>query len=374
MRRATRRRVEGNDEAGFTLIELLITVVILPLVLGGHRGRSARRLRSPEPDPESHRRLQRRAGGLGDVQQGRAERRAGDDRGLRGGRRLWEPDVRAERRTDPADRTAVGRQQRGERRLSDRRLLRHRAAPRRAPPRAERVRVGTPGVHLRAVDDSDDDDDDLSRLPPPRHFSRRLYGPVSNTASNLSELPFNLAGQCSIGSRARLDAGPGRDRRQLLHHCTRQPVLLHAHGSPGREHLHRRSITGAGDPAQSGCSFANPGTGTYARQLCFADFTSFTDPSGQSGCQKMKLLIADSSDYLQFCVIATPQNTVRPQVIPTFYLPGTGRVLSTARRSWATTASTPASRNCPRSLRGHNPLGAPRRPLAPFTPAVVIAP
>jgi Tfp pilus assembly protein FimT len=34
-RRATRRRVEGHDEVGFTLIELLITVVILPIVIGG---------------------------------------------------------------------------------------------------------------------------------------------------------------------------------------------------------------------------------------------------------------------------------------------------------------------------------------------------
>ena len=34
-RRATRRRAEGTDEAGFTLIELVITVVILPIVLGG---------------------------------------------------------------------------------------------------------------------------------------------------------------------------------------------------------------------------------------------------------------------------------------------------------------------------------------------------
>ena len=34
-RRATRRRVAGEDEAGFTLIELLIVVVILPIVIGG---------------------------------------------------------------------------------------------------------------------------------------------------------------------------------------------------------------------------------------------------------------------------------------------------------------------------------------------------
>ena len=33
-RRATRRRIEGHDEAGFTLIELIITIAILPIVIG----------------------------------------------------------------------------------------------------------------------------------------------------------------------------------------------------------------------------------------------------------------------------------------------------------------------------------------------------
>ena len=34
-RRATRRRMEGTDEAGFTLIELVVVVAILPIVVGG---------------------------------------------------------------------------------------------------------------------------------------------------------------------------------------------------------------------------------------------------------------------------------------------------------------------------------------------------
>ena len=36
----------------------------------------------------------------------------------------------------------------------------------------------------------------------------------------------------------------------------------------------------------------------------------------------MTLPIEDSSDFLQFCVIATPQKTVRGQSIPTYYDPG----------------------------------------------------
>ena len=47
-----------------------------------------------------------------------------------------------------------------------------------------------------------------------------------------------------------------------------------------------------------GCNLANPGTGTYASILCFADFASylstFTNPSAT--CTPMKFAIADSSD------------------------------------------------------------------------------
>ena len=74
-------------------------------------------------------------------------------------------------------------------------------------------------------------------------------------------------------------------------------------------------------PNPAGCNLASLGSGTYANVLCFADFSSFTDPSSASGCQQMNLSIADSPDFLQFCVIATPQNTVRAQSIPTYYDP-----------------------------------------------------
>ena len=81
-------------------------------------------------------------------------------------------------------------------------------------------------------------------------------------------------------------------------------------------------VTQVAQPSNpAGCNLASTGSGTYASVLCFADFTSFTDPSAASGCQQMKLSIADSPDFLQFCVIASPQNTVRPQSIPTYYEP-----------------------------------------------------
>ena len=44
-------------------------------------------------------------------------------------------------------------------------------------------------------------------------------------------------------------------------------------------------------PNPAGCNLASPKSGAYATSLCFADFTSFTDPS--STCQQMKLSIRE---------------------------------------------------------------------------------
>ncbi len=81
-----------------------------------------------------------------------------------------------------------------------------------------------------------------------------------------------------------------------------------------------------------GCNLANPGTGTYANILCFADFSAsgaspatqsaylaaFTQPSAK--CTQMTFSIAASPDLLSFCLSVGPTNTqtVAPQTIPTY--------------------------------------------------------
>ena len=81
-----------------------------------------------------------------------------------------------------------------------------------------------------------------------------------------------------------------------------------------------------------GCNLANPGTGTYANILCFADFSAsgaspatqsaylaaFTQPSAK--CTPMTFSIAASPDLLSFCLSVGPTNTqtVAPQTIPTY--------------------------------------------------------
>jgi prepilin-type N-terminal cleavage/methylation domain-containing protein len=79
--------------------------------------------------------------------------------------------------------------------------------------------------------------------------------------------------------------------------------------------------------ADQGCNLANAGTGPYASILCFADFLNY-DASGtapfykpSTTCTQMTFAIADSSDFLNFCLSVSPTNTqtVAPQGIPTYY-------------------------------------------------------
>ena len=101
-------------------------------------------------------------------------------------------------------------------------------------------------------------------------------------------------------------------------------------------------------PNPAGCNLASPGHGTYANVLCFADFTGFTRPPQlPKRRQQMKLSIADSPDFLQFCVIADPERLGAPQPFRPITAPAdTG---TTARPIWATTASTQASPASPPS-------------------------
>jgi prepilin-type N-terminal cleavage/methylation domain-containing protein len=89
------------------------------------------------------------------------------------------------------------------------------------------------------------------------------------------------------------------------------------------------------DPSQdtSGqCSFATHGTGTYANQLCFVDFSDLSNgaatpavpnPSycGSSTPLFMKMGITKTADTLEFCVTESGAN-VAPAAIPTYYAAG----------------------------------------------------
>ena len=58
-------------------------------------------------------------------------------------------------------------------------------------------------------------------------------------------------------------------------------------------------------PTGTSCGFAAPGTGTYATQLCFVDFSSYNlNPSAAAapGCMPMSAVITLTGDTLTFCL------------------------------------------------------------------------
>ena len=85
------------------------------------------------------------------------------------------------------------------------------------------------------------------------------------------------------------------------------------------------------DPAANAsgqCNFASPGTGAYANQLCFIDFTNFpsatTNPSYCTVTPTavfMKIAVTNTANTLEFCVSYSGTKIV-PAAIPTYYSPG----------------------------------------------------
>ena len=67
------------------------------------------------------------------------------------------------------------------------------------------------------------------------------------------------------------------------------------------------------------CNFANSGTGTYASQLCFVDFTGFNNTvysaSNPNQCQEMSGQVENSPYSISFCISVTP-NTYSPANTP----------------------------------------------------------
>ena len=311
-RRATRRRAEGADEAGFTLIELLVTVIILPLVLGGI------------------------ASALIAVfsLQTQTQNRIGDSNDAQVGSASFNKDVQsAEYLTTASFTTAPGC---GDGSQQTQLLGLEWAANSAVPTGA-----GNSGGYDTVVSYV------LVQLAVPNHTTvtelvrqECTAGPSTTPSTSLvisRDFPSSF-GACALAPPSTVNcssitpasvqtaAGSAWTSAQGVTGVTfyiTEPGSGYSYtlaGLPGAStSTNPGSQALANQPA--GCSFANPGTGTYARQLCFADFTNFTDPSANAGCQNLTLAIEDSSDFLSFCVIASPQNTVRPQAIPTYYDP-----------------------------------------------------
>ncbi len=92
-------------------------------------------------------------------------------------------------------------------------------------------------------------------------------------------------------------------------------------GLPG-ESTSQSSASNLTNPTGPGCGFAASGSGTYANQLCFADFTGVTNPplNSTGTCQTVTRPIANTPYTLNFC-ISVSRNNLAPATIPTYYSP-----------------------------------------------------
>ncbi len=86
------------------------------------------------------------------------------------------------------------------------------------------------------------------------------------------------------------------------------------------------SVTSTTLPSSgNGCGFATPGSGTYSTQLCFVDFTGYTGSTG--ACQQMSGPVQNTPYTVSFCIKQTtsaysPNQTAYPDApwpIPTYY-------------------------------------------------------
>jgi hypothetical protein len=84
-------------------------------------------------------------------------------------------------------------------------------------------------------------------------------------------------------------------------------------------------------PSSNGCGFSTPGSGTYATQLCFGDFSSYNWAKASTGTcappgqptqtgQLFQLAITSTPYTLSFCLHVSA-NDVQPSIIPTYYNP-----------------------------------------------------
>ena len=91
------------------------------------------------------------------------------------------------------------------------------------------------------------------------------------------------------------------------------------------------SVSTLNTPSSTGCGFGTPGSGTYATQLCFADFSGYNWQKASTGTcaptgqptqtgQLFQLAVASTPYTLSFCLHVST-NDVQPSIIPTYYNP-----------------------------------------------------
>ena len=127
--------------------------------------------------------------------------------------------------------------------------------------------------------------------------------------------------RAELNQPIRLDISTGGDRSHLQIFAPGSQYTYSLVGLPG-ESTSQSSASNLTNPTGPGCGFAATGSGTYANQLCFADFTGVTESSSQfhGYVPDVTRPIANTPYTLNFC-ISVSRNNVAPATIPTYYSP-----------------------------------------------------
>jgi prepilin-type N-terminal cleavage/methylation domain-containing protein len=160
-----------------------------------------------------------------------------------------------------------------------------------------------------------------------------IYGP-KNAQGNFTDITREFApGTCTgttcpwnatLGvTKVEFDVQGSQTQSNFSYALVGLPGLSKSQSSPS-------ALTSRSSPP--GCGFATPGSGTYANQLCFADFSGYSFskasgnnciPPGQTTSQPGQLFllpIAETPYTLSFC-LQVSANDVTPFIIPTYYNP-----------------------------------------------------
>jgi prepilin-type N-terminal cleavage/methylation domain-containing protein len=316
-RRATRRRVAGEEEAGFTLIELLIVVVILPVVIGGI---SVALLSVFGLQNQT----QNRIGASDDAQVGSAN---------------FNKDVQSAEQLTSMSTPGCGASTQDQ--LLGLEWGANSAAPGgydtvvsyvlipEATPNSNLlVRqqctysgsatfLTTPSRTLTISRDAGNPPSTCTSAPPPATPSPGLCITPSNIQT-LSQTSWQPA-QGVTNVTLTITEPEGKSQGSTAPDQYTYSLV----GLPG-ESTSTGAASSVPPTVPPGCSFANVGTGTYANQLCFADFSygnnaTWTPPVGT--CQNMSLPIEKTPDTLSFCIRESTAGDLAPNSIPTYYSP-----------------------------------------------------
>lgn len=313
-RRATRRRADGSNDAGFTLVELLVVVVLLPIVLGG----IAAALLSVFGLQDQ---TQNRIGASDDAQVGSAN---------------FNKDVQsAVQLTSAPFSTAAGCGSASEDQGNAVQLLGLAWGANSAAPGGYDTVVSyvllpeaTPNSNLLVRQECTFG---TSTTPSTTLTISRNAGTPPSTCSasgspGLCISPSNIQTLSQTGwqsAQGVTNVTLTITENEGQNGATADTYTYTLVGLPGAS-TSAGTVSTIPPTVSPGCSFANVGTGTYANQLCFADFSynnplNWTPPTGT--CQNMSLPIKNTPDTLSFCIRESIAGDLAPHIIPTYYSP-----------------------------------------------------